>query len=377
MKTAFRIRSLRYLALGVAAALTGYAAEPAASSENSAATPTTVGSAAKPAAAPEYVSHDSYSPAVLPGKGLNQHPFFYTGQYNFPKPVQTMFIVRDGKVVWTYDIPTNASDEAKTLQEFSDATLLSNGNVVFARKTGAGEVTPDKKLIWNYDAPKGFEVHIVQPIGLDRVMMVQNGIPATLRIINIVTGKTEKEFELPTNGDPKTVHTQFRRAQMTKAGTFLVAHHDQDKVVEYDANGKEIWSVAVPIPWDAVRLDNGNTLIASHNSFVREVNPKGETVWEFNQKDVPDIMLFCMQEANRLANGNTVMSNWCRNAVVDAKGAKAPDKWPDTVQVLEVTPDKKVVWALRAWTPPADLGPATVIQLLDEPGIPEKQEQQR
>ena len=323
------------------------------------------------------INLDSYSPAVLPGQGLNQHPFFYTGQYNFPKPVQTMFIVRDGKVAWSYDIPTYASDAAKTLQELSDATLLSNGNVVFARKTGAGEITPDKKLIWNYDAPKGFEVHIIQPIGLDKVMIVQNGIPAKLMIINIVTGKTEKEFELPTNNDPKNVHTQFRRVQMTKAGTFLAAHHDQNKVVEYDANGKEIWSVAVDIPWDAVRLDNGNTLISSHNSFAREVNPKGETVWEFNQKDSPDITLFCIQEANRLANGNTVMSNWCPNAVVDAKGAKAPAKWPTTVQILEVTPDKKIVWALRAWTPPADLGPATVIQLLDEPGVPEKQEQQR
>jgi hypothetical protein len=355
---------VQFAAFGLATFSSAFAAEAA---------PTSAGAPAP--AVPEYVAHDSYSPAVLPGNGLNQHPFFYTGQYNFPKPVQTMFIVRDGKVVWTYDIPTN--DANKTLQELSDATLLSNGNVVFARKTGAGEVTPDKKLIWNYDAPKGFEVHVIQPLGLDKVMIVQNGIPAKLMIINTVTGKTEKELELPTNNDPKTVHTQFRRVQITKAGTILAAHHDQNKVVEYTMDGKEIWSVAVSIPWDAVRLDNGNTLIASHDSFVREVNPKGETVWEFNQKDCPDIVLFCMQEANRLPNGNTVMSNWCPNGVVDAKGAKAPAKWPQTVQVLEVTPDKKIVWALRSWTPPADLGPATVIQLLDQPGIPEKQEQQR
>ena len=180
---------------------------------------------------------ESYSPATLPGNGLSQHPFLYAGQYDFRKPVQTIFIVRDGKIVWTYEIPTYASDAAKTLQEISDATLLSNGNVVFAHKTGAGVVTQDKKLIWNYDAPPGCEVHVCKPVGLDRVMIVQNGRPAKLMIINIVTGKTEKEFELPT--DPKgAVHTQFRRAHMTLAGTFLVAHHDQDKVVEYDAERK-------------------------------------------------------------------------------------------------------------------------------------------
>ncbi len=320
---------------------------------------------------------ESYSPPTLPGKGLNQHPFFYTGQYDFRNAVQRMVIVREGKIVWSYEIPTHASDAAKTLQELSDATLLSNGDVVFARKTGAGKVTAGKKLVWNYDAPSGCEVHVCQPLGRDRVMIIQNGLPAKLMVINTVTGKVEKEFELPTNRNPKTVHTQFRRAQMTQAGTFLVAHHDQDKVVEYGAGGRVIWSVAARIPWEAVRLRNGNTLISSHDAYVREVNVQGETVWEFTQKDVPDIALWCLQEANRLANGDTVMSNWCPVGVVDASGAKSPSKWPTTVQVIEVTPDKKVVWALRSWTPPVDLGPATVIQLLDEPGAPENQEQQR
>jgi hypothetical protein len=354
------------IVLGAVVALTSTAANPPATN-----------ALGRPASDPGGILNlESYSPAALPGKGLDQHPFFYTGQYDFRHPLQKMVIVRGGNVVWSYEISAHANDDAKTLQELSDATFLSNGNVVFARKTGAGEVTSDKKLIWNYDAPKGCEVHVCQPIGLDRVMIIQNGLPARLMIINTKTGTTEKEFELPTNGDPKTVHTQFRRAEYTKAGTFLVAHHDQDKVVEYSAEGKEIWSVAARIPWDAVRLRNGNTLISSHDAYVREVDSKGETVWEFTQKDVPDIAIWCLQEAHRLANGNTLMSNWCPVGVVDEKGAKAPAKWSSTVQVLEVTPDKKVVWALRSWTPPADLGPATVVQLLDEPGLRENQEQQ-
>jgi hypothetical protein len=45
--------------------------------------------------------------------------------------------------------------------------------------------------------------------------------------------------------------------------------------------------------------------------------------------------------------------------------------------VFEVTPEKKVVWALRSWDSPAALGPATVIQLLDEPGVPENGDLQR
>ena len=50
--------------------------------------------------------------------------------------------------------------------------------------------------------------------------------------------------------------------------------------------------------------------------------------------------------------------------------------WPAIVQVIEVTPDKKTGWAFREWTNP-DLGPASCIQLLDEPGKDEEQELMR
>jgi hypothetical protein len=42
-----------------------------------------------------------------------------------------------------------------------------------------------------------------------------------------------------------------------------------------------------------------------------------------------------------------------------------------TLQAIEVTPAKQVVWALASWAEPAKLGPATTIQFLDEPSVPE------
>jgi hypothetical protein len=101
--------------------------------------------------------------------------------------------------------------------------------------------------------------------------------------------------------------------RLTKAGTYLAGHLDMNKVSEYDADGKEIWSVKANQPWSVVRLNNGNTLIGCSAAGVKEVNPKGETVWDFTQKDVPDIKLFIIQEVSRLANGNTVICNWCPN----------------------------------------------------------------
>ena len=75
-----------------------------------------------------------------------------------------------------------------------------------------------------------------------------------------------------------------------------------------------------------------------------------------------------MQGLNRLANGNTVISNW--------GGSIRKEDWDKVVQVMEVTKDKKLVWALYQWENP-DLGPSSNIQLLDEKGKEERGELQR
>jgi hypothetical protein len=57
-------------------------------------------------------------------------------------------------------------------------------------------------------------------------------------------------------------------------------------------------------------------------------------------------------------------------------GNNKTEEWAGTVQVFEVTRDKKIVWSLSAWKNP-DLGPATYIQLLDEPGNQDNGDLQR
>jgi hypothetical protein len=302
---------------------------------------------AKPAAAaPAF-------PRVLPGKGLAQHDFFYAGEAK----TEDMYIVRKGKVAWEFHDPGGKG-------EISDAVLLSNGNVLFAHQFGVKLIDRNKKVLWNYDAPSGTEIHTAQPIGKDKVLYLQNGDPAKCVVVNIANGKIEREFVLPVR-NPKSVHGHFRHARLTEAGTLLVAHMDLNKVVEYDSTGKELWSnTPGAATWSAERLKNGNTLIAGAK-LVREVNPAGATVWEFTPADVPDYLFNSMQIAKRLPNGNTLINTWFNqwNGPVDP--ATAP------VQALEITPDKKIVWALRAWGNPVDLGPSTTIQLLDVPSIPE------
>jgi hypothetical protein len=302
------------------------------------------------------------APAVLPGHGAAQHPFLYAGEWDTRKPQeQSIFIVRGGKIVWQYSMPLKT--ETGGNQEFDDATQLPNGNIIFSRMSGAGMVSPDKKLLWHYEAPPGTEIHSIQAIGKDHVLMMRNGNPAQAMIINTATGATEKEIPIPTT--VHGTHGQFRHIRMTKSGTVLVPHLSEGKVVEYDQEGKVVWSVAAKSPWQAVRLKDGNTLIAGDASrYAREVNPKGDTVWEFTQADAPGYKLGNFQTADRLANGHTVITCWIA-------GDNDTSHWAGTVQVLEVTRDKKIVWALSSWKDP-DLGPATSIQLLDERGNPEK-----
>ena len=160
-------------------------------------------------------------PTPLPGKGLAQHPFLYAGEWDTRKAVQTIFLVRGGKVVWTYSIPIK--NEQGQLNEFDDIHMLSNGHVLFGRKTGAAEVTTDRKVVWNYDAPTGTEIHSAQPIGRDKVLIMQNGTPAKLILIDKKSGKIEMEHVVATArpDDPKSVHGQFRHVRMTRTGTYL------------------------------------------------------------------------------------------------------------------------------------------------------------
>jgi hypothetical protein len=310
------------------------------------------------------------SPAELPGRGLAQHPFLYCGEWNHIQQQQVMWIVRDGKPVWSYSIPLNIVFNNKAdIEELGDCTQLSNGNIVFSTRMGAAEITPAKEVIWQIINPPGTETHTAQPIGLDRVLVVQNGDPAKIMIINTVTNKVEKTIPIPVK-NPGSTHGQLRRVRMTPAGTFLVAHIDLNKVAEYDSDGKEIWSYATPGPWDAVRLANGNTLFTGDaHGYIKEVNPAGTVVWSLDRSDLPGYTIGNIQDVQRLANGDTVFSNWVPNAV-------KPEDWPTTVQLFEVTPEKKTVWALRQWSRP-NLGPASGIQMLDQPGIPELNQQQR
>src|SRR5947207_394210 len=101
-----RLNPLTFLALLLITPVAALAAQPTTTT-----TPATTRAAARPGARAE-------PPSVLPGNGLAQHDFLYAGEWDTRNPTETMFLVRGGKVVWTYEIPDK--DANNVLNEFGD-----------------------------------------------------------------------------------------------------------------------------------------------------------------------------------------------------------------------------------------------------------------
>ncbi len=86
------------------------------------------------------------APELLPGKGLKQYDFFYAGEAK----MRNMYIVCNGKIAWSYIDITGKG-------EISGAILMANGNILFAHQYGITLINRDKKILWNYETPQGYE----------------------------------------------------------------------------------------------------------------------------------------------------------------------------------------------------------------------------
>jgi HEAT repeat protein len=74
------------------------------------------------------------------------------------------------------------------------------------------------------------------------------------------------------------------RVDVLPNGGVLIPHHLENKVVEYDSTGKQVWQVHVDQPIAATRLRNGDTLVTSmsQNRAV-EFDRAGNEVWQYQR----------------------------------------------------------------------------------------------
>jgi hypothetical protein len=115
-------------------------------------------------------------------------------------------------------------------------------------------------------------------------------------------------------------------------GTTLAALSDADLVVEYDRQGKMVWSAKVEgRPCDARRLPDGSTLVAAHRgNRIVEIDAAGKEASVV--KDIED-----PQTAQRLPNGHTLVA-------MSTPGI-----------VREIDRDGRVVWQREGFKVPVDV----------------------
>ena len=228
-----------------------------------------------------------------------------------------------GQVVWEYAGATNCND----------VWALPNGNLLFNTGHGVKEVTREKKIVFQYESAS--EIYACQRLTNGNTFVGECNAGRLLEVDP--AGKIVKEVRLLPAGQDGG-HAFMRNARRLENGNYLVAHYGLQVVREYDVTGKMIREIpAAGGPHSAVRLPDGHTLIACADrpggSRVFEVDTNGQTIWQVQGNDLPDISLKFMAGLQRLPNGNTVMANWLGHG----QFGKAP-------HLIEVTPDKKVVW---------------------------------
>lgn len=228
----------------------------------------------------------------------------------------------DGTVIWKYK--TGGPERGHTGHH--DLQFLSNGNILFHDSWSVtSEITLDKEITWKHDS-KSADVHAFQRLANGHTMIAESGVGRILHLDK--TSKVVKEVTLPKNGRHQT-----RMLEILPNGHYLSCAENPGVVTEYDTAGKIVWEYATKTRvFGAIRLKNGNTLIASGSgNSILEVSPDKKVVWEMKKK-IPgtDIELAWTTDLQELPNGNIVIGN-----------CHAGDKNP---QIVELDKDKKVVW---------------------------------
>ncbi len=278
--------------------------------------------------------------AGLSARGSEQVPRRVLGADNG----QTAIVNDRGELLWRAPIGGSTHD----------IQMLPNGNVlVTSNPRTVVELDQAGQVVWQFEcrsiSPTGgpVEVHAFQRLSNGRTMIAETG---NRRIIEVSPEGTILK-EVPLKVDRPDPHRDTRLVRKLRNGNYLVCHEGDGVVREYDGTGKVVWSYALDLNgrprspghgpeghgtevFGAVRLANGNTLIAGgNNNRVLEVDPTGKIVWSIDQKELPGITLAWVTTLEVLPNGNLIFGN-CHAG-------------PENPQLIEVTRDKKVVWTLK------------------------------
>lgn len=244
------------------------------------------------------------------------HSFLATG-------AETYIVAADGHTEWTYPDSTR------------DGWVLPNGRLLLVVSTGEKfpggavlEMNRQGEIFFEYKGTQA-EINTAEKVANGNIMLTEAGPKPRLLEISL-----EKKIvtEFPLICQTTNHHMESRMARKLSNGNYLVPQLLDKVVREYDPKGKVVWEVSTPHwPFTAIRLPNGHTLIdCTYGNLCIEVDAARKTVWQLSNQDLPKEWIKDACGAQRLPNGNTVVTSYGIGA--------------ERMKLLEVTPAKQVVW---------------------------------
>lgn len=244
-----------------------------------------------------------------------------------------------GEIVWEYMLPED-------LREYTnpgpDVELLANNNVLFvAPGKGVYEINRNGTTVWSYENPKVSHDADRLANGNTLIAFGNNDRKTDAQLKEIdSTGKIvwswhagdyfgDKEPYSSIDIESTEGWTHTNAVSRLKNGNTLISPRNFHMLVEVSPQGEVVKTICEGLcrnQHDPEVQANGNILFANHDKphEAIELNPEtDEILWRFKireQKYTP------VRDANRLPNGNTLITG--------------------STTVLEVTPDKEVVWRL-------------------------------
>ena len=220
-----------------------------------------------------------------------------------------------------------------------DVHLLANGNILFHDTwTTLKEITLDKKVVWTYDSAT-MNGNKGKRVDVHAFARLANG---NTMIVESSVGRVievDKDRKLVREFPLKPGGTKSTRwARHTPEGNLLVCSENPGVVTEYNSKGEVVWDYLIKTRvYGAIRLKSGNTLIASGS---------GMSVVEVSpEKKV-------VWEVKGKVPGTEIGLGWmtCLQELENGNrivgNCHAGDKNP---QIFEITRDKKVVWEFDEW----------------------------
>jgi len=254
-----------------------------------------------------------------------------------------------GEIVWEYIVPEELGRHTNT---GLDVELLPNDNILFVLPhNGVYEINRNGDIVWsNLDADhvpnlEGLVLNLDSKVTHDadrlpngNTLVVYGGdekSDAQVKEINpegeiVWSWYAKDHFDEPPYNDiyyQGWLHTNA--VTRLPNGNTLISPRNFDFIVELDPQGSVVRTIGEGVFFgqhDPEVLPNGNVLLANHGKPHRaiEFDPEtGEIVWEYTVRD-PDN--WPVRDADRLPNGNTLITG--------------------TRTIIEVTPEGKIVWQL-------------------------------